>query len=191
MQQVAGAPPASRLNKWWPIGFFIGAVACFIIGGALAGTYFSSSVSDCSYNSYYNSYYDDYSCTSGNTGLFYGGIAMLVIGGVLKLIAWIFLILFCVKRNRARHHTVTYVNAPPVQQAHAAPQPTCASPQQTAQFPHAAVPPSPFSPEMTHLPAASTPPPKEAHATATAFKFCGNCGGAISSRFCPQCGAQS
>lgn len=191
MQQVTGAPTLSRLNKWWPIGFFIGAAVCFIIGGALVGTYVSSSVSDCSYSSSYSSYYDDYSCTSGNTGLFYGGIAMFVIGGVLKLTAWILLILYCVKRNRASHHTVTYVNPPSAQQIYAVPQPTYASPQQTAPFPLSAVSPNSVSPEMTNMPPAVTPPPKEANATATAFKFCGHCGSTIASRFCPQCGAQS
>ncbi|KAJ5180970.1 hypothetical protein N7492_004180 [Penicillium capsulatum] len=188
MQQFPGATRASRLNKWWPIGFFIGAVACFIIGGALIGSYVSSSVGDCSYNSYYSSYYDNYSCSSGNTGLFYGGIAMFVIGGVVKLTAWILLILFCVKRHRSNQPTVTYINAPPAHQPYAAPQPIY----QAAPF-SAPVSPNPVSTEMANLSVAGTPPPKEANATATAtaFKFCGNCGATVSSRFCPQCGAQN
>ncbi|CAG8085569.1 unnamed protein product [Penicillium olsonii] len=193
-----GAPRPSRLNKWWPIGFFIGAAICFIIGGALVGTWVSNSYDDCSYSSsYYSSYYSSYSCTSTNMGQFYAAIAMFVIGGILKLTAWILLIIFCVKRNRSSNHTVTYVNSPPVQQTqpihhpYAAPQPTYAPPHQTAQFNG-----PPTSPEMAHAgmtgsSMAGTPPPKEATATATGFKYCGQCGTAVSSRFCPQCGSQS
>ncbi|KAJ6030630.1 uncharacterized protein N7446_000307 [Penicillium canescens] len=188
MQQDTGASRPSRLNKWWPIGVFIGAVVCFIIGGALMGAWVSSSYNDCSYSSYdssyYSSYYNDYSCVTTNMGEFYGAVAMFVIGGVLKLTAWILLIIFCVKRKRYSHHTVTYVNSPPVQQTqpfqqpYAAPQPTNA-------------PPQPVSPEIPGPFLAGTPPPKEANATATASKYCGQCGTAVFSRFCPQCGAQS
>ncbi|CAG8231528.1 unnamed protein product [Penicillium salamii] len=200
MSTAPGAPRPSRLNKWWPIGFFIGAVVCFIIGGALVGTWVSNSYDDCSYSnssSYYSSYYSDYSCISTNMGQFYGAIALFVIGGVLKLTAWILLIIFCIKRNRLNRHTVTYVNSPPVQQTqpftqpYAAPQPTYAPPHQTAQFTG-----PPASPDMVHSgmagsSMAGTPPPKEASATATGFKYCGQCGTAVSSRFCPQCGSQS
>jgi hypothetical protein len=184
MQQDTGAPRPSRLNKWWPIGVFIGAVVCFIIGGALMGAWVSSSYNDCSYSSYYSSYYSDYSCVTTNMGEFYGAVAMFVIGGVLKLTAWILLIIFCVKRKRYSHHTVTYVNSPPVQQPQPFQQPYAASQPTNA-------PPQPVSPEMAGPFLAGTPPPKEANATATASKYCGQCGTAVFSRFCPQCGAQS
>ncbi|KAF4768913.1 hypothetical protein N7455_008683 [Penicillium solitum] len=193
MQSAAGTPRPSRLTKWWPIGFFIGAIVCFIIGGALVGTWTSHSYDDCSYSSsYYSSYYSSYSCGSTNMGEFYGAVAMFVIGGVLKLIAWILLIIFCVKRNRHSRHTVTYVNSPPVQQVqqpqpfqqpYAAPQPTYAPAHQSAQFLH--------SPEMVNPSIPGTPPPNEASATASAAKYCTQCGTTISSRFCPQCGSQA
>lgn len=199
MQSTPEGPRRSRLNKWWPIGFFIGAVICFIIGGALMGTWASNTYSDCSYgssSSYYSSYYSDYdySCVQTNMGEFYGGVAMLAIGGVLKLTAWILLIIFCVKRSRNNHTTVTYVNHPPVQQPqtfqqpYAAPQPVYAA--QSAQFPRSPASPGPSYPEMANPSLAGTPPPKEANATATAFKYCSQCGTAVSSRFCPQCGSQ-
>ncbi|KAJ9488856.1 hypothetical protein VN97_g4447 [Penicillium thymicola] len=193
MQTVPGAPRPSRLTKWWPIGFFIGAIICFIIGGALVGTWTSHSYDDCSYSSsYYSSYYSSYSCSSTNMGEFYGAVAMLVIGGALKLTAWILLIIFCVKRNRHNHHTVTYVNSPPVQQIqqpqsfkqpYAAPQPIYSPAHHSAQFPH--------SPEMVNSSTPGTPPPNEANATASAAKYCTQCGTTLSSRFCPQCGSQA
>lgn len=194
MSNMSGVPKASRLNKWWPIGFFIGAIICFIIGGALMGTWVSNSYDDCSYSSSsYYSYYSSYSCVQTDMGLFYGSIAMFVIGGVLKLTAWILLIIFCVKRSRNNHTTVTYVNHPPVQQPqsfqqpYAAPQPVYAP----NQYPRSPASPGPMHPEMANPSISGTPPPKEANATATAFKYCGQCGTAVSSRFCPQCGSQS
>ncbi|CAI7613441.1 unnamed protein product [Penicillium glandicola] len=157
MHSVSGAPRPSRLNKWWPIGFFIGAVVCFIIGGALVGTWTSNSYDDCSYSSsYYSSYYSDYSCGNTNMGLFYGAVAMLVIGGVFKLTAWILLIVFCVKRSRHSHHTVTYVNSPPVQQpqpfqqSYAAPEPTHSPAHRSAQFPNSPISPTSDYPEMAN-----------------------------------------
>ncbi|KAJ5404358.1 hypothetical protein N7509_004229 [Penicillium cosmopolitanum] len=186
----------SRVTKWWPISFFIAAIVCFIIGGALIGVWTSNSINDCSYSSYSSYYYSDYSCVQTDMGEFWGGVAMFVIGGVCKLIAWVLLIIFCVKRSRNNHTTVTYVNHPPAQQQqfqqpYAAPQPVYAPSQQSAQFPHSPASPGPMYPEMANPSLAGTPPPKEAHATATAFKYCSQCGTAISSRFCPQCGIQA
>ncbi|KAJ6128722.1 hypothetical protein N7471_009939 [Penicillium samsonianum] len=197
MQSVSGAPRPSRVTKWWPIGFFIGAIVCFIIGGALVGSWTSNSYDNCSYGSSYYSYYSDYSCGTSNMGQFYAAVAMFVIGGVLKLIAWILLIIFCVKRSRHSHHTVTYVNSPPVQQQqpfqqpYAAPQPTYAPAHQSAQFPHSPVSPNAGYPEMVNSSISGTPPLNEANATATASKYCTQCGTAVSSRFCPQCGTQN
>ncbi|KAJ5682315.1 hypothetical protein N7462_005480 [Penicillium macrosclerotiorum] len=179
-------PSRPGISKWWCIGFFIAAVVFFIIGGALVGTYFSSGYSTCSTYSSFSSYYYDYSCFDGNDGEFYGGIAMIVIGGVCKLVAWILLIVFCVQRRRFNQTNITYVNAPmaapqPVaQQGYVAPQPTYPPVDPTAQFPRSPASPAPYPASV------STPPPKEA--TATAFRYCGQCGTAMSSRFCPQCG---
>ncbi|KAJ5922822.1 hypothetical protein N7516_010525 [Penicillium verrucosum] len=173
MQSAPGAPRPSRLTKWWPIGFFIGAIVCFIIGGALVGKWTSHSYDHCSYSSsYYSSYYSSYSCSNTNMGEFYGAVAMFVIGGVLQLTAWILLIIFCVKRNRHSHHTVTY--------SYVAPQPTYSPAHQSAQFPH--------SPEMVNSSAPGTPP-NETNATASAAKYCTQCGTTLSGRFCPQCGS--
>ncbi|KAJ5999838.1 hypothetical protein N7481_000247 [Penicillium waksmanii] len=180
----------SRVTKWWPISFFIAAIVCFIIGGALIGVWTSNSIDDCSYSSYSSYYYSDYSCVQTDMGEFWGGVAMFVIGGVCKLIAWVLLIIFCVKRSRNNHTTVTYQQQQ-FQQPYAAPQPVYAPSQQSAQFPRSPASPGPMYPEMANTPLAGTPPPKEANATATAFKYCSQCGTAVSSRFCPQCGSQA
>lgn len=185
-----GAPVknVSRMSKWWPIGFFIGALVFFVIGGALVGTYLGNT-SNC-YNSYNTYYYDySYSCSSGANGEFYGGLACFAIGGILKLVAWILLIVFCVKRRRSiqQHLPVQYYTGPPqgpVQQPYGAPvaygppQGSYPPPPQGAQYPSqpyppqyptrsAAASPSPMDPNAPYqAPAApASPPPKEAMAT--------------------------
>ncbi|GLI73887.1 hypothetical protein PoHVEF18_002118 [Penicillium ochrochloron] len=186
MQQY-GTTPRQGISKWWCISFFIAAVIFFIIGGALMGTYLNSSYSSCysSSYSYYSSY--DYSCLEGNMGEWYGGIAMIALGGVCKFIAWVLLIVFCVQRRRFIQNNITYVNAPvapmePVpQQGYVAPQPTYPPQPAAAQFPHSPASPAPYPASV------GTPPPNK-EATATAFRYCGQCGTAVSSRFCPQCG---
>ncbi|KAJ6015381.1 hypothetical protein N7540_009972 [Penicillium herquei] len=192
---MAAGPNRSRLSKWYPISFAIAAVVFFIIGGALVGTYYNSTWSSCdSSYYYYDSYYSDSSCfDDGNSGEFYGGIACIVIGGILKLTAWILFIIWCVKRQRGNSTTITYVNNAPMepikqQQPYAAPQPMY-----PAQHGAPYVPPSPASPGPIYAEAGAhssvgTPPPKEGLATGTGYKFCSQCGIASSGRFCPQCG---
>lgn len=187
----------SRLNKWWPISFFIAAVVMFVVGGALVGTYLANT-SDC-WNSYTYSYYSDYnydydySCGSSHDGEFYGGVACFVIGGICKLVAWILLIIFCVKRRRSIHQTVVtqyYNTAPPVaqqpQQPYGAPQPyptqqpypppgaAAPYPQQQAQYaqfpahsPAASPGPNYAQPAFQPPSAPASPAPKEAVATTT------------------------
>jgi len=159
-----GTTPRPGISKWWCISFFIAAIVFFIIGGALLGVFASNSYSDCSYSSGY-SYYSSYSydCVTSNMGEWYGGIAMLALGGVCKFIGWVLLIVFCVQRRRFVQNNITYVTAPSHMQP--VPQPSG---------------PAPYPASV------GTPPPKEA--TATAFRYCRQCGTSISSRFCPQCG---
>ncbi|KAJ5630439.1 uncharacterized protein N7484_010539 [Penicillium longicatenatum] len=177
-------PQRTRLVKWWPIGFAIAAVIFFVIGAALLGTYFNSSYSSC--DDYYYSYYSSSYCYDGNNGEFYGGIACIVIGGILKLVAWILFIIWCVKRNRIQQNKITFINNAPAeapQQQYAAPQPMY--PMQ----PGATYAPS-ASPGPGFAEAAGTPSPKEGVASATAYKYCSQCGVAAHGRFCSQCGTQ-
>lgn len=182
----------SGLSKWWPISFFIGAVVMFVVGGALIGTYLANA-SNCwdsySYSSYYYDDYD-YSCSSGHDGEFYGGVACFVIGGVCKLIAWILLIIFCVKRRRSINQTVAtqYYTVPPTGQPQqpynvpqpygsqqpypppgAAPYPTHQPAQYPAQYPAhspAASPGPNYANPVFQAPSApASPPPKEAMAS--------------------------
>jgi hypothetical protein len=89
----------------------------FIVGGALVGVFVSNAsncLNDSSYS--YDSYsytYDNIGCTSKYNGQFYGAVACFIIGGVCKLIAWVLLIMYCVRRRRAhqeaanaQYHTV-------------------------------------------------------------------------------------
>ena len=150
-------------SKWWPISFFIAAVLFFIMGGGMLGgwaanstTYYSSSIYD---------YGDDYYYT-GHTGLFYGGVACCVIGGVCKLVAWILLIVYCVKRSRNNNPSAVYVTQPvnnyPMQ-----------GNMQTAYAP---------------VSNPSTPAPMYPN---QGMRYCNNCGSAITTSFCPQCGVKS
>ena len=155
---VVSTPPRKQFSKWWPISFFIAAVLFIIIGGGLMGAWAASGT--CSYSSYSSySSYRTYRCS--NTGLFYGGVACVAIGGVCKLVAWILLIVFCVKRNRSAVG-VTYTYQP-IDNYHAA---------------AAAAPPY-------HAPAPT--PPKQA-AAAMGGRYCGTCGASVTTPFCAQCG---
>lgn len=86
----AMSPSSRRISKWWPISLFITAVVFIIIGGALVGSWASST-----------NYYDY------NDGLLYGGAACFAIGGLCKLTAWILLIVWCVQ---GRHPQATAPN---------------------------------------------------------------------------------
>lgn len=151
----------SRISKWWPISFFIVFIVFIIIGGGLIGAWVSSS-STYSY-SYYSSY--SYYGNSANDGLFYGGVACFAIAGICKLVAWILLIVFCVQGRRSQTTTVSYVTqpvnyAPPPQQGY-----------------YSGVPMQPASPAPVY-------PNKEA----AGLRYCGQCGSAVTTQFCPQCG---
>ncbi|KHN97234.1 uncharacterized protein MAM_04831 [Metarhizium album ARSEF 1941] len=118
-------PARQGMSRWWPISFFIAAIIFFIIGGGLMGAWVSS------YDGL--GYYTD--------GNWYGAIACFVIASLLKLTAWVLLIIWCVKgRNRAQSSTtVTYVNPPPVNNVYAA-VPTQTAAQNYFQQPHNADP---------------------------------------------------
>ncbi|KAL2017856.1 hypothetical protein VTK56DRAFT_1601 [Thermocarpiscus australiensis] len=164
-------PPRSRFSKWWPISFFITAIIFFIIGGGLLGGW-AASADNCVDDWYSSSYY---SCSSvGNEGMFYGGVACVAIGGVCKLVAWILLIVWCVKRSTRQPASVAYTYQPltysnvPTAPTAAAPAYQNAPPYQNTQHP-----------PQTHS--------KEQQATT---RYCGQCGTAVTSQFCPHCGIQ-
>lgn len=89
------------MSRRWPLAFFFGAIVMFIVGGALVGVYLSNTSScfgDSSYD-YYNN--DDFDCASNHNGEFYGALACFIIGAVFKLIGWVLLMLYCIKRRRS------------------------------------------------------------------------------------------
>ncbi|KAK4122211.1 hypothetical protein N657DRAFT_657078 [Parathielavia appendiculata] len=112
---VTVTPKRSRFSKWWPLSFFLAAVLFFIIGGALLGTWAASTASDC-YDTYYSgsSYKSSYnkSCSAAADGKFWGGVACVVLGGICKLIFWILLIVWCVKRSSSHAVTTAYAYQP-------------------------------------------------------------------------------
>ncbi|KAK4247532.1 hypothetical protein C7999DRAFT_41184 [Corynascus novoguineensis] len=169
---VAVAPPKSRFSKWWPLGFFIAAILMFIIGGALVGAWSAS------YDCYYSSSYYSSSC-DGNSGLLYGGAACFVIGGLLKLTAWILLIIWCVKRSTRNTTSISY-NYQPLN--YAGPAPTAAP-----------VAPAAPAPLYQNGPAYQNAPPYQSAASPapqqkTDLRYCGQCGSGTTSPYCPQCG---
>jgi hypothetical protein len=163
--------PKSRFSKWWPISFFIAAVLFFVIGGGLVGAWSASYTCDLSgWTSY---------CGNGNDGEFYGGVAMLVIGGLCKLTAWIMLIVWCVKRSSRQPTSVAYTYQPI---NYAAP---------TA--PAAPAPPAPLhyqapQPYQNAPPYQNSPSPAPHSKEGGGIKYCGQCGAAATTPFCPQCG---
>lgn len=96
------------MSKWWPLSFFIVAIVLAIVGGGLLGAWASSYSTYTTTTGRYRYYY-----STGNDGLFYGGVACFVIAGLAKIVAWILLIVWLVKRSRARrNNVVTYVQQP-------------------------------------------------------------------------------
>jgi len=169
-------PQKSRFSKWWPISFFIAAVLFFIIGGGLIGGWSASYGSHC-YSSWSSSYS---SCRGGNDGMFYGGVACVVIGGLCKLIAWIMLIVWCVKRSTRQPASVSYTYQP---LNYVAP-PTAPS--------AAPVAPAPLyhntQPYHNAPPYQNAPSPAPQSKESGGLKYCGQCGAASTTPFCPQCG---
>ncbi|KAL2174866.1 uncharacterized protein P884DRAFT_279796 [Thermothelomyces heterothallicus CBS 202.75] len=167
---VAVAQPKSRFSKWWPLGFFIAAILLIIIGGALVGAWTANA--ECSYDDYY------YSCDH-NTGMLWGAVACFVIGGLLKLTAWILLIVWCVKRSTRVPTSVSYSYQP---LNYAGPVPTAAP-----------APPAPLY--QSGAPYQNAPPYQSAGAPPApqqkdAVRYCGQCGSGTTSPYCPQCGVK-
>ncbi|OAA45459.1 hypothetical protein NOR_03248 [Metarhizium rileyi] len=165
-------PARGGMSRWWPFSFFIGAIIFFIIGGGLMGAWASS------YNGF--GYY-----TNGN---WYGAIACFVIASLLKFIAWLLLIVWCVRgRSRSQSSTtVTYVGPPPVHNNYAA-----VPPQNYSQQPYVTDPTK--SHTHTHM---HTPAPVYQNVETVPVQYggtarhCGNCSNATTAPFCAQCGSK-
>lgn len=110
-------------------------------------------------------YYSGY----GYRSTFYGAIACFVIGGLCKMVAWVLLIVYFVQRRRPQQPTVSYVNYP-LTTSYTAPPPAGISPPAPVQSPTPSYP-NPYQQGM-------------------GVKFCGQCGAAVSSPFCTQCGSK-
>lgn len=158
------APTKTRMSRWWPVSFFIAAIIFFIIGGGLMGAWASS------YDGY--GYYTD--------GNWYGAIACFVIASLLKLTAWILLIVWCVKGTRSRT-TVTYVNPPPVNNY--APVPVQAPQQNYGYMPEQMK-------SQTQVPVYQNVQPVQ-NQLGEVTRYCANCGTATASAFCPLCGVKA
>lgn len=98
------------MSRRWPLGFFLAAIASFIVGGALVGVWVSNA-DNCLGVAYTD---DDWNCTSKQNGEFYAAVAFIIIGAACKFIGWVLLILYCVKRRRAQQQAAasTYYTIP-------------------------------------------------------------------------------
>ena len=156
------------MSRWWPIGFLLGSIVFFVAGGALFGAYDNDCLDD---------FNDD--CYSKNSML-YGGVACCVIGGILKVIFWILLFVWCSQRRRSSTTTVAVpANIAPAGAGMAGNTPlTNISSQQAPQ-------PTYYYPQ-SHLqsPGGTTASEKRI------MKYCGYCGTAATTPFCGNCGAQ-
>ncbi len=168
---IPRTPPRRQFSKWWPISFFIAAILFFIIGGGILGAWAANT--SC-VGSSYSSYSSRYSCS--NTGMYYGGIACVAIGAICKFVAWVLLIVFCVKRSRHQPTSIAYTYQPLDYSYAGAPAYQSAAPayQNTAPA---------YQNWTAPTPAAH---PKESAAAGT--RYCGHCGGAVTTPFCAQCG---
>lgn len=199
-------PFSMAVSKWWPIGLLIATLICFAVGGGLVGGSMDTS------SGYYDSPVAFY-------GMFFGGVAFLVIGALTKLAFWVFLIVYCVQRRRLRYARSNYVPSPPSQQKQQQQQ----QQQEDKEVPYPGVEVgrveidsiSAGRPRSTYLPSpagqlASKPPgtptptpscdaisPVLRDATIspstekqTVSRFCGQCGASVSTPFCSQCGYQ-
>lgn len=162
------APARTRMSRWWPISFFIAAVLFFIIGGGLMGAWASS------YDGY--GYYAD--------GNWYGAIACFVIASLLKLTAWILLIVWCVKSRRSSTTTVTYVNQQP--QGSYAPVPVQV-PQQNYGYMPEQMKSQTQAPVYQNVQPVQPVQPVQSEA----MRYCANCGTGTATAFCPHCGVKA
>jgi hypothetical protein len=178
-QIVTGIEPAAGkapISKWWPIGFFCGAVFFFVLGGGLLGAWSSSTY--CIYD------FGEY--CYGNLGEWNGGIACIAIGAILKFVFWVLLIVRCVqiRRTGGAPSTIVYVNAQANAEAG-----TVQKPQPVANV---------YSvPQQNNIVQAA---PEYGVATSHAevplaekqvvMRYCGQCGKGNTTPFCSQCGSQ-
>lgn len=139
----------------------IGFAIASVLLYAIGGGLYGSS---CATDGYY--YYCSY-------GQWSGGIALLSLGGITSTVAVILLILYLVRRRNPAQWSSGTRLVDQSQVAHAPPTniqaPAAAYPQYQATNPEA---------DIRELPSGN------------AGKFCGRCGAAVQSAFCPKCGAQ-
>ncbi|OOQ85041.1 hypothetical protein PEBR_31112 [Penicillium brasilianum] len=169
------------LPRWWYLIFFVGAIALFVAGGALLGSWYSHA-SGCanSYLANIDESWNDYTdCASKKNATYYAALVCLVVAIVFKFIAWTLLIIHCLQRRRYNQYqfAATYQTVPPMdlnQQpygAYYAPPPgnqysTQYSPHYPPQAP--AYAPAPMYPDTAYngQKDANPPPSQTPHATA-------------------------
>jgi len=171
----------SPMSKWWPIGLFISWVIFVIIGGGLIGAWNS--------NVQYGSYYGEYGGHVENMSQYYGAIACFAIGGILQLTFWIVLIVWRVQRRRSPpvvSTSVIYANTPSAEAARADKiSPNWQPPTEIYPAPQPTVPAPTY--HTVQIPGGTTAPSAEKQTT---MRYCGNCGTAITTPFCKQCGSR-
>ncbi|KAF3390315.1 hypothetical protein F1880_009092 [Penicillium rolfsii] len=127
-------PPTVTPHRWYLI-FFGLAIALFITGGALFGSWYSHA-SNCADNYFANvdQTWSDYNeCASKKNGIYYAALACFAIAVIFKLIGWTLLFLYCLQRRRYNQHQFApnYHFVPPInlnQQPYGAPGPDVAPP---------------------------------------------------------------
>jgi hypothetical protein len=177
VQQPVATRTKSGMSKWWFISFFIAAIVLFIIGGGLVGAWISSATSYVSdYDTYDN--YDTYDYTYNN-GEYYGAVACFALGGICKLVAWILLIVWCVQRRRTRTIVVQQAYEPYQSQGWGGNNYGAPAPRQGAYAPVPSPAPAPPYGNAQAPPNEGGMPP---------MRYCNNCGAAVTTPYCAQCG---
>jgi hypothetical protein len=117
-------------------------------------------------------------------GMWYGAVACFALGGICKLVAWILLIVYCVKRSTSSNQStsvaytyqpLTYAGAP-------------LAPSAAPAYQNVAPPYQPQQQQQQQVPTA--PAQSKQSMGMGGVKYCGQCGAGVTTPFCPNCGIQ-
>jgi hypothetical protein len=169
------------ISRWWPIGTSITSLILYAIGGGLFGAATAS-------------YENDYDSYAVGNALWYGGVAICVLGAISSLISTILWVMFLRKRQKSVYwnpvtgllDTRNFANAP---KHETGPTPTQFQQPQVGSYTSPlefSQPPGTFAAAQ---PRAKNDVEMAVRETRERRRYCGQCGRGIDTAYCPDCGA--